>query len=98
MENPMISEDDRYDMHRGLEEVLGAKRAATLMEHLPPVGWADVATKRDLDHMHEVFNRDLDVLRLEWRADLSEGLRRQLQWFVTTQLALAAAIVAAIKI
>ena len=83
----MISEDDRYDMHRGLDEVLGSKRAATLMGHLPPVGWADVATKRDVD-----------LLRLEWRADLAEGLRRQLQWFVTTQLALAAAIIAAIKI
>jgi hypothetical protein len=80
-------EEDRYDMHRGLEETLGTKRAATLMEHLPPVGWADVATKRDLDMLH-----------LGIKAELAEGLRRQLQWFVTTQLALAAVILASIRI
>ena len=51
-------------MYRHLEEVLGAETAATLMEHLPPVGWSDVATKRDLD-----------LLRYEWRADLANAQR-----------------------
>jgi hypothetical protein len=44
-----ISEESRHELFQRLEQVLGAKQAATLMEHLPPVGWADVATRRDLD-------------------------------------------------
>ena len=44
-------------MFSRLEAVLGHDDATMLMEHLPPVGWADVATRRDLD-----------VLRLEMAA------------------------------
>ena len=36
-------------MYKHLEELMGTEDAGVLMEHLPPVGWADVATKRDLD-------------------------------------------------
>ena len=46
-----ISEEARHRLYSRLEEVLGARDASTLMEHLPPVGWSDVATKRDLDHL-----------------------------------------------
>ena len=35
------------------EEVLGPSGATVLMEDLPPVGWADVATKRDLDVLED---------------------------------------------
>jgi hypothetical protein len=33
--------------------VLGPESAETLMEMMPPVGWADVATKRDLDALEQ---------------------------------------------
>lgn len=42
-----VDERARHEPHRKLEEVLGPDQAATLMAHLPPVGWADVATKHD---------------------------------------------------
>jgi len=43
-----ISEQSRHELYQRLEEALGTAAASTLMEHLPPVGWADVATKHDL--------------------------------------------------
>ncbi|MGI9578686.1 MAG: hypothetical protein ACR2OH_10835 [Microthrixaceae bacterium] len=54
-----ITEAERHDMHRTLEEVLGPDQANTLMEHLPPVGWADVATKRDLDQLREALRGEM---------------------------------------
>jgi hypothetical protein len=48
-----VDERSRHSLYLRLEEILGPQDATTLMEHLPPVGWADVATKRDLDHLAE---------------------------------------------
>jgi hypothetical protein len=42
-----IDERARHQLYLRLEEHLGAEAATTLMEHLPPAGWAEVATKRD---------------------------------------------------
>lgn len=39
-----IDEQERHRLHQRLEEVLGPDEAGTLMAHLPPLGWADVAT------------------------------------------------------
>ena len=68
-----ISDQRRHDLHRRLVEVLGSDAAATLMEHLPPVGWADVATKRDLDQLSTATRRDLDQLALELRSEMASG-------------------------
>ena len=35
-------------MYQRLEETIGEEATTTLMAYLPPVGWADVATKSDL--------------------------------------------------
>lgn len=49
----VVDEPLRYQLHQRLDEVLGADVASTLMAYLPPVGWADVATRRDLNHLEE---------------------------------------------
>jgi hypothetical protein len=60
-----IDERARHELHRKLEEVLGSEEAATLMSHLPPEGWADVATKHDLVLLKQ------DLAQLEERLNLS---------------------------
>ena len=46
-----ISEEQRFQLHLGLRTVMGDEVANTLMEHLPPWGWADVARKSDIDRL-----------------------------------------------
>ena len=73
-----ISEASRHEMHVKLEEVLGAEVANTVMEHLPPVGWADVATKRDLDAVQVLMKRDLDAVQVLMKRDL-DGMQVLMQ-------------------
>ncbi|MGH9269248.1 MAG: hypothetical protein ACRD0D_13875 [Acidimicrobiales bacterium] len=67
-----IDERSRHELHLQLEQVLGPEAATTLMEHLPPVGWADVATKRDLDQLRAATKGDLDQLRAATKGDLDQ--------------------------
>jgi hypothetical protein len=48
-----IHERDRHQMYTRLEEVLGTEHASTLMSHLPPTGWGDVATTGQLSALEE---------------------------------------------
>jgi hypothetical protein len=64
----------RHELFLHLERVLGPRSAETLMEMLPPVGWADVATKRDLDALEE--RMDLRFEALEHK--LLAGFRSEL--------------------
>ncbi len=62
-----ISETQRFAMHTELRKVMGEEVADTMMEYMPPVGWADVARKSDIDRL----NRQLEVVenRLDQRID-----------------------------
>jgi hypothetical protein len=78
-----ISEHDRYELYRWFEDTAGTEIAETVMAHLPPVGWADVATKRDLDHL-------ADRIRMEMHREL----RLHLMVFVGFNLSLFGAAAA----
>ena len=53
-----VDERSRHALHTKLQKVLGEEEAVTMMELVPPVGWGEVATKRDLDDLRSDF-RDL---------------------------------------
>jgi hypothetical protein len=74
-----IDERTRREMYEQLEAVLGAQTADALMEHLPPVGWAEVATKSDL-------NLGLDALENRLLAQMHREITRVIMWFVPTML------------
>lgn len=67
----MIDERARRELYLAVEELLGTATADTLMTLLPPVGWADVATKHDLNQpeAHLDLRWDARFTRLEARFD-----------------------------
>jgi len=66
-----ISEAQRFEMHLGLRKALGDDVANSLMEHLPPSGWSDVARTSDIDRL------DLRIDHLEARLDRLEAEMRE---------------------
>jgi hypothetical protein len=83
-EHAVINEQQRSRLHRRLEERLGDEEAGTMMELLPPVGWADVATKHDLAHLERRFDR------MEGRFDRLEArfeavAHDQVRWVLASQ-------------
>jgi len=75
-----LDERSRHELFLRLEETLGPEAATTLMEHLPPVGWGDVATKRDLDQLAAATKRDVDQLAAATKRDIDQ-LRIDLDHF-----------------
>ena len=59
-------------------QILSEEAADTLMELLPPVGWADVATKTDLQHLRDEMQADIKSLRVELKGDI-KNLRDELK-------------------
>lgn len=73
----------RQSLHSKLADALGVDEAALLMDYLPPVGWADIATKRDV----EMLRVEMGALRSGVDARISDLKSSLLMWLVPTILA-----------
>ncbi|MEY3559560.1 MAG: hypothetical protein RL374_2266 [Actinomycetota bacterium] len=83
-----MTEARRTEMHIGLRESLGPRVADSLMEHLPPSGWADVARQsevnlrfemidrrfEEIDRRFEEVDRRLDAIEARMRFMIASGL------------------------
>jgi hypothetical protein len=85
-----VDDRTRLNLHRKLESVLGREEADTLMAHLPPVTWNEVATKDDLNALGT-------TLRAELRADFTEGMNRQIKWLVIFAAAWTSVLVTLVR-
>jgi hypothetical protein len=72
-----VDEAARHQLYATLEATLGPESTSTLMSLLPPVGWADVATKQDLASLENALRADMADLRTELRTGLAD-LRTEL--------------------
>jgi hypothetical protein len=63
-----ISEADRLEMHLQIRKTMGDKVADTMMEHLPPTGWADVARKSDVDYLAALMDARFTAVDIRFTA------------------------------
>ena len=66
-----LTEEKRINLANRARESFGEESGTTLMEYLPPVGWADVATKKDLETYALLTKTELDSQTALLRTDLA---------------------------
>ena len=86
-----VDDRTRLNLHRKLDEVLGPDDADTLMAHLPPVTWNDVATKDDLRALEAVLSARID-------GAVATAMERQIRWMVTFNTGLVALALTAARL
>jgi len=64
------SEAERFTLHQTLRGLMPEAVADTLMSHLPPTGWSDIARKADIDAQNLRFDRiDAKFVEIDARFD-----------------------------
>ena len=63
----VITEAQRFEMHTCLRGLMGEEVANTMMEHLPPSGWSDVARQSDI----ALVRSDLDRVEAALKSDIA---------------------------
>lgn len=67
-----VDDRSRLELYQRLSEVIGAEGADTLMAHLPPVTWQDVATKQDVRGLGSELRTEMAELNSELRTEMAD--------------------------
>jgi hypothetical protein len=101
----MPTEAGRHILYEQAKKGWGKEAADELMSLLPPVGWADVATKSDLNHLAGqlsgeigAFRAEMRVMGAELRTELHKGLASMQRWMVTALIATGGTLFAALRL
>jgi hypothetical protein len=104
-----VEERSRRQLQEALMDAIGPEHTDTLLSYLPPTGWADVATTRDLDAMRAELRGEIGELRgeiselrgevhseiSELRAEMHHGFRVQFYSLAGLMVGMLALVVAA---
>ena len=104
-----VDDRTRLNLHRKLDAVLGPEEADTLMAHLPPVTWNEVATKDDLRTVETVLRSEMQALESSLRGEMHAGfadlrteiataVTNQTKWLMTGMVAWSAVLLTAVQL
>ena len=72
------SESKRLALREKLAEALGSETAGTLMEHIPPERWDELATKTDLRQFGNQLQTEMRGLKSEMRGEM-KGMQGEMK-------------------
>ena len=84
-----ITEYERHQLFAWFEAEMGQERAATMVNLLPPAGFAEVATKRDLADLEARLADRMDQRFAESETRLT---RTFVGWMLTSQAVMIAVV------
>ena len=95
-----IDERVRHEMYLGLEEKLGPQLADAVMAHLPPMGWADLASQSEMTARFEAVDRRFEQVgeRFEQVDRRFDELRSLMLWLFSAQTTMVGVALAIVKL
>ncbi len=101
-----ITDTKRFELHQYLRTHMETNMADTLMDHLPPAGWSDLARTTDVMAIRTELRNEIQAVRTELKGDIAElraemvdRFAAQTKWFLgfmLTNIASMTALVIAV--
>lgn len=93
-----VTEFQRHEVFKWLEEKMGPERAAIMMDLLPPVGWGDIVTTRDLGTAINGLDARFERLGAEIESAKSDLVLKLFFGMVASNATLVGLVLAAVRL